>query len=353
MHATGQASYFVADLCKIQRVAHARFGVLPMAGVFAAALFLSLFTVSDHVSILGGRYIDEGIQVQRHQAVINGNAGNPWQYRVLAPLMLQPVIAKLQERGIDRAYALSFISFRVLQDMAIFLAAFIYYRKFGLPTTYALMGISLLGWGISYSDYDSDLQFNTYFDVLFFLLAGICVLGRTPAWILPITALAAFNRETSGLIPIAFLAGSVASTAATSSRRRLVVLSAVSFAIYVTIFVWLRYRYGQQDLVLAYGRQVGWDLLQYNMRRVVTWNRLVATFSLVPVVALLGRSAWPPPLTAMFWAVVPIWFVIHAFAGVLAETRLLLVPYALVLVPGALFALRASQPRSLAVQKPS
>ena len=311
-----------------------------MAGVCAAALFLSLFTVSDHVSALGGRYIDEGIQVQRHQAVINGNAGNPWQYRVLAPLMLQPVIAKLQERGIDHAYALSFISFRVLQDLAIFLAAFVYYRKFGLPATYALIGISLLGWGIWYSDYDSDLQFNTYFDVLFFLLAGICVLSRTPAWILPITAVAAFNRETSGLIPVAFLAGSLATTAGTSSRRRLLVLSAASFAIYVAVFVWLRYHYGRQDLVLAYGHQVGWDLLRYNVRRVVTWNRLIATFSLVPVVAMLGRSTWPPPLAAMFWAVVPIWFVIHAFAGVLAETRLLLVPYALVLVPAALFALR-------------
>ncbi len=43
---------------------------------------------------------------------------------------------------------------------------------------------------------------------------------------------------------------------------------------------------------------------------------------------MLGRSAWPSPLTAMFWAIVPLWFVIHAFAAVLAETRLLLVPYA-------------------------
>jgi hypothetical protein len=45
-------------------------------------------------------------------------------------------------------------------------------------------------------------------------------------------------------------------------------------------------------------------------------------------------------LKAFGIAVVPAWIVIHLFTAVLSETRLLLVPFALVLVPGALLALR-------------
>ena len=47
----------------------------------------------------------------------------------------------------------------------------------------------------------SDIQFNTFFDVTFYLLAGLCILQKRFVWIVPITLLAALNRETSGLIP--------------------------------------------------------------------------------------------------------------------------------------------------------
>ena len=42
-------------------------------------------------------------------------------------------------------------------------------------------------------------------------------------------------------------------------------------------------------------------------------------------------------------AVVPVWFAVHLFAAVIAETRLLLVPYVVVFVPGALMGFKAAQ----------
>ena len=88
---------------------------------------------------------------------------------------------------------------------------------------------------------------------------------------------------------------------------------------------------------LAHGHRIGLDMFRYNVSRFVTWDRLIATFGIIPVLALVGYAKWPSPLKMMFWVVVPIWLVVHLFGGVLAETRLLLVPYALVLVPGVLF----------------
>ncbi len=51
----------------------------------------------------------------------------------------------------------------------------------------------------------SDLTFNTYLDINFYLLSAcIIVYKKSPAWLLPIIFLAALNRETSMMIPFLF-----------------------------------------------------------------------------------------------------------------------------------------------------
>jgi hypothetical protein len=60
---------------------------------------------------------------------------------------------------------------------------------------------------------------------------------------------------------------------------------------------------------------------------------------IVPLIALYGWRMWPPALRTFFRAVVPIWFVVHVVAAILAESQLLLVPRALVFIPGALLAI--------------
>ena len=62
----------------------------------------------------------------------------------------------------------------------------------------------------------------------------------------------------------------------------------------------------------------------------------------MPVIALAGLGRWPRELKAFGLAIVPVWLVAHLLASILAETRLLLAPYAVVFIPGALFALRGS-----------
>jgi hypothetical protein len=198
-----------------------------------------------------------------------------------------------------------------------------------------LFGMGLLAWGNSYSYYDSDLAFNTFFDMIFYLLAGLCILYGRYIWIIPITLLAALNRETSRLIPILLLVSLF--LLQKGSQRKGLSVFIVSFTIFVVIFVTLRIIYGRQELLLPYGHYPGFDLLQYNLFRVVTWQQLIATLSLIPIIALIGYKKWPLHLYAFFWALVPIWFVVHAFSAVMAETRLFLVPQVMVFIPGALF----------------
>jgi hypothetical protein len=95
---------------------------------------------------------------------------------------------------------------------------------------------------------------------------------------------------------------------------------------------------------MPYGHSMGLDLLQYNLFRGITWAQLFATLSILPVLALLGYQKWPPALAVFFWVIVPVWFLIHPFTSVMAETRVFLVPQALVFIPGALFLLRPHPP---------
>lgn len=305
--------------------------------IFLCALALGLFTTLQYVSMRGLDYLEQD-QLARHQAVLAGNAGDPWQYRIFSAYLVQGALDVSQSLAIPHPVATAFIACRVSLDTLILLLAYAYYRRLGLTLPAALLGMALLAWGMSYSHFDSDLQFSTFFDILFYLLAGLLILQQRFLWIIPLTALAALNRETSGLIPFLLLVVALFALPRPSRRRTLLIFAA-AFGLYLAIFTGLRLAYGAQTPILPYGHTAGLDLLGYNLLRPVTWSRLVATFSIIPLVALIGWSRWSQPLRLFFWALVPVWLGVHALAAVLAETRLLLVPQALVFIPAALLAL--------------
>ncbi len=306
--------------------------------IILIALLLGMFTTSEYVKGIGIEYLEHGNQINRHLAVLEGHAGNPWQYRVLAPYLISVVLEIFKNLHIPHYIAASFIFFRVVLDTLILLLSYAYYRKLGLSLPHALIGMAILAWGMSYSHYDSDLQYSTFFDIIFYLLAGLCILKGRFIWIIPITLLAALNRETSVFIPLLPLLVAIF-VLPKGSLRKAIPVFATAFAIYIVIFSALRIVYGQQHLLTPYGHQPGLDLLQYNLFRIMTWRQLIATLSVIPLIALIGYKKWPLQLRVFFWAIVPIWFVVHLFGAVMAETRLFLVPQALVFIPGALLVL--------------
>jgi hypothetical protein len=307
---------------------------VPLA--IGSALLLSLFTVYLHAKELGRAYIDE-YQIPRHLAMLAGHAGNPWQYRMLSAWIVEAVHQLFTNLAWPQPFLLAFLAVRVAQETLMFLVAWRYWGALGLSSAEALMGLAVLGWSVSYSTHGSDLQFNTYFDVLFYLLAALAVLRGRAWWVVPITLLAALNRETSGFIPLLPL---VADWGAPERRTGAIRVAAAGMAIYLAVFVGLRLAYGPQHLILPYGHKIGLDLLAYNLGRSRTWVQLMGTFNIVPVLALMAYARWPQTLRRFFWLVVPAWFLVHWVGAVMEETRLLLVPMALVFVPGALLLLR-------------
>jgi hypothetical protein len=307
--------------------------------IIVVALILGSFSTTQYVLTLGMGYLEKaGTQNHRVQSVLNGVAGNPWQYRVLAPYFIKVLLKVFAHFHITDYVASSFIFFRTIQDTIILLLSYAYYRKLKLSLPFALIGMALLAWGMSYSHFDSDLQFNTFFDVIFYLLAGLCILYDKYIWIIPITFLAALNRETSGLIPFLLLAVAMFALPKGSLRKVLPIFITAG-VIYVAIFIGLRLFYGNQKLLVPYGHHPGLDLLSYNLFRTVTWRELIATLSIIPIIAIIGYYKWPLQLRIFFWVIVPIWFIIHAFGAVMAEARLFLVPQAMVFIPSALLSI--------------
>jgi hypothetical protein len=314
--------------------------------VTATAILFSLVTVYWQARTLGLPYLEEWTQIQRHNAVLQGTAGDPWQYRVLAEYIAEGFIQILKGWNLPHAIAVAFIIFRLLQNLLIFFAAFYYYRRLRLSTAQGLMGLCILSWSMTNSLYNSDLSFNTYFDILFYLLAALAILHEKPFWIIPLSVLAAFNRETGGLIPLMLLAAQY--RAAPGKQKNFSIAAAVlSLGLFLAILFGLRLLYGPQELVLAYnGLTPGFSLLAYNLFRPITWETMILTLGILPILAVFSYSRWPRGLKVFFWVVVPVWFLVHPFIAILAESRLFLVPQALVFIPGALLLIAAtdSQP---------
>jgi hypothetical protein len=277
-----------------------------------------------------------GFQVDNHQQMLAGHRGNPFQYRILSEWLVELFIIAFKQLSLPFPSATAFLIFRILQNIFIFVFAAYYYKKLGLSTYTAILGLSLLANSFTQALYGADLQFNTYGDVLFYVAAGLAIVYGRDGWIIPITALAAFNRETSGLIPLLLIAARIQLQPQIILPRPTMVIAAAALLIYAAVFFGLRIAYGPHELLVPYGYHIGMELFTYNLTLPATYVELFGVLGLFPVMAILSRRRWPAVLTGFFWTLVPIWFLIHLFASILAESRLMLVPQSLIFIPGAL-----------------
>lgn len=300
-----------------------------------SAIMLSAAATYAQVETLGIHFLR--VQQEKvHQQMLDGAAGNPWQYRILGDAIVEPLIQLARQAGAPQPESFSFITLRFIQCVFILMAAGIYYRKLRLSPIANLLGLSVLTWSMAASLYNSDLSFNVYFDIAFYLLAGILILDRQFIWLAVLMVPAALNRETSVLIPFLLFFAARYAIDRESKSREATLFAIAALAIFVVIFTGLRFYYGRQLFLTADGYYPGLSLLAFNLRRAVTWEQLAITLGVVPFLAVLSYQIWPQTLKVFFWALVPVWLVIHFVAALVAETRLLLVPQALVFIPGAL-----------------
>lgn len=319
------------------------------AGVLVAALVLGLTAVTVWAQYRGLAHVLpdtdsvgylQFYELGAHTSALHGTGLEPGVYRILSEWGTELFLKAAHGLGFYHWPVVGFVAFRVLQNLVIFGAFWVLLRRFGFDRRLAAAGMGLLAWAMTQALHNSGLAFNTYTDLAIYIVAAILILDGRYRWIVPLIVVGALNRETSGLIPLMLLAVAVMHGLRTDSGRRALRYGIAALAVYAATTVALRLIVGPAPLFKPFGLSPGGAYAEYNLRSGLTWEFLARTLTIVPFLALAGVRRWPRELKAFGLAIVPAWLVIHLFASILAESRLLLVPYAVVLVPGALFALR-------------
>lgn len=298
---------------------------------------LSLYVVYEQATDLYAIPLPE--QVARHERMLAGNSEffNPWQYRVFSTYMVQGFYKTLNTISGQIDITKSFLLFRVLQTILIFVIAHIYFLALGIRNPWlVLMGVLLLGFSMAHSVFQSDLSVNTYFDILFYLLAGWLIINEKLIWIAPLMVLAALNRETSLLI-LAMLIVPFVQWKPFSIPKTPFLIVAISTVLFFTVFISVRLYYGYRPAVGIHGMTGFADYLSFNLRFLKVYPELIGTVAFLPIITILFLKRLPRLLQQWFWIVCPAWFLIHFAFSTAVESRLFLVPQALIFIPAFLW----------------
>jgi len=304
--------------------------------VVVAVVLLSLITGFSQIKTEGLAWQEEHYLPQL-EAAANHSAPAPWQYRVLTDRVVLGACRLAESFNLPRPVGLTFVALRLLQNLALFALAYAFYHRLGISPYLILLGLSAMAWGMTQANYGSTLAFDAYTDILFYLAAALALLAGRYWWIIPITLLAALNRETSGLIPVMALAFAYSQKRQGHDKRSLFRPAAIALGLYFLIFAGLRLGYGVRPWA---GDEAGADptfgFLLHNLSSDIAWGHAAGVLGVVPVLALLTYRAWHPILRPLFWSIVPMWMVVHLLLVPLDESRALLLPQILLFIPGLL-----------------
>jgi hypothetical protein len=283
--------------------------------------------------------VDLDRQVVRHEQMLIGNSEffNPWQYRIFSTYTTEVFYQVLHSvtPKIDRGKA--FLIFRFFQNLLIFYLATLYFKAINIKNPWLILaGILLMSFFMAHSVFQSDLSFNTYFDILFYLLAAWLILKQKYTWIIPLMFVGALNRETSLLIP-AMLVLPFIQWKERKIPRAILVPGLLSTLVFFVAFISVRVYYGYRAPEGINGMTSVSEYLLFNLRFFRLYPELIGTLAFLPLVIIIFLKRLPRLLQYWFWIICPAWFGIHFVYSTAVETRLFLVPQILVFIPAFLW----------------
>lgn len=321
------------------------------------------------------------LSYERHVALMEGRSDfyNPWQYRMLAPLMIEGIMwvydktvnqvypieklnfnyqqtstpteetqefLKLLNDKRALKYSIVLVMFRLLLNVFVFLLAYRLWKYFVSNVWLILFGLGFVSLAMGNAVIASDLTFNTYLDVIFYLSAAlIIVYKKDPRWLLLMVPVAALNRETSMLIPFLFFISQMDFTGFSFRKFNLRsvsfpskntwFLTAGMYLLFFAVFIALRMYYGYKPQQV-WKVPAGLPMLKLNLfsgMAVKTYFEILGVFSILPFVILYKFKSMPQLLRIWFLGIVPVWLAVHFYSVVAYQTRLFMVPLVMIIMP--------------------
>lgn len=245
------------------------------------------------------------------------------------------------EWEVFKEYHRYFIVFMILRfaiNLAILFFAYRFYKLFIANCWMVLMGVVFLDNGINNAFRDTAFGFDTYIDLLLFILSAIVIVKNySPLWLLPVMVIGILNRETSLLIPALF-----ATVGFVRDGYRVKIWNFIHSAILGGIglagFVGLRWYYGYESYVL----ESGWFRVVENFTNYSIMSGQFAIMLILPFLSLFFLRSSPIILRTIWITIIPVWFGIHYWSFPVLESRYFLVPFALGIIPVTLWGVETS-----------
>jgi len=308
---------------------------MPKAIKYLLFFLLAAYPVLTQYYYLGWDYLSQGgEQYIRHISILNGESPffNPWQYRVLCPWLIEGIASVLEYLKVSNVYPFAFLIFRYLVQVFLVVAAYRFYRQFVKSELLLILGLIFLTYACGEGHYKSDLNFNTFLEVAFYLSLGVLLTKERWSLIIPLCFLAFLNRESSGLFPLLILASAYQLSDKNAFRNKVMAIGLGSALLFIFIFSTLRWYYGYPDRLVC-----DFDiLLEHNFAVLNAYFRVFAVLSIFPILFLVKWRSIYPFFKRWFWLLVPVWVCIHFTMASVHESRIFLVPLAIVFLPAVL-----------------
>lgn len=347
------------------------------------ALLAFCFAILSIYPVYRNFYYSNGLLTyERHRAVIEKRSEfyNPWQYRILCPYTIEAMLwvydhtvdkifpieekfhfniestsgtndetdqfVKLMQTPGAMKYMILFILFRFMEHFFIFYLVWRLWSYFVQSKWLIFFGINFLALSFGNAVTAADLSFNSYMDIIFYLLtANIILYKKNPYWLLLITPLAALNRETGMLIPALYFISqtdlsnfslkkfNISSIA--FPAKNVWILTIINYIFFISIFIGLKIYFGYRPQQM-WKVPAGLPMLKLNLFSAVAvkaYMELAGTLALIPLIIVYKFRVFPPILKKWFLFLVPVWFAVHYVSVVAYQPRLFMVPMAMIMMP--------------------
>jgi len=288
--------------------------------VVLAIAFLAWFGMRFHMDTANdsqtNAYVDSLLASVRNRTLAADGTGH---YSLLAALFVFPIGSALER--VTGAYQIrGLVSALLLLSVALYAAAYSWYRRVGLGWFTSLIGLAILSTSVAFATQIRGWEIDKLIEPTLFLVAALAAWDEHYLLVVAIAALAVMNRETGAFVPLVALAA-VAQRQG-GFRAALTAWPVWACAIVCLVEVALFRQVGPAPTVKRFWPDLNLERLAY----------LTGGLCLTPLLALAWFSSAPSGLKQLF-LLAPIWVVFVLATDQLEQGLVLIAPLALLFVP--------------------
>lgn len=281
-----------------------------------------------HIDVIDRAYLFDEIVL--HGQVVRHVAPAPYQYRVLQPMLVDPVIKDIPKHWYRKSFVFFYSLIRFVSLSTALIGLFFALRKRFTHWT-AFGGTLLLSAFIPFTFHNYYFQPSTIMEYAVFAIALLATVEKKIVWLYPLMLVGTLNRETTLFVPFIYILWHFPALRK-SDYLKLIPL----FAIWAIVFAGVRFLIPAPTNLLDIGEYIRLNLTSYYE------NLDVLPFLAICLVPLVRLRGMPGEYKRLMLFNL-IWFPLHFVASQWWEVRYY-IPSVMLTLPALLWMMKSSVP---------